>query len=107
MRDWFVNITVYYVLRIFRDRKIYLGHDSIFQKLNPRYHIFKFPILQSNALANFQSEIPELTKWCKENKCIYGWTTEIHRSEYLEINTYLFIATVYDNSYTLIKLRWA
>jgi hypothetical protein len=119
MNIWnkFINIAYYWV-RTFRDRKVYLGHqniiyvnhNSVFEKLNYRYRIFKFSTLRNLGKLGENSEISELTKWCKENNCVYGWATETFQPDFdmtnTIVNTYLFIATLSDDTYTLIKLTW-
>lgn len=56
-------------------------------------------------------EIPEITSWCIENDCIYGWALHIHNSNGAVIfnnddGYTLFIATNKENSYILAKLTW-
>jgi hypothetical protein len=53
--------------------------------------------------------IPELTEWCVENNCIYGWSSIIttDRNQISYSNDYkLFIATKDLDTYTTIKLTW-
>jgi hypothetical protein len=102
------DIVSFNILRVVRDSRTYVGQETFFGHLNPRYHVIKILDYQGQ----FGDEIPELTKWCKENNCIYGWDTILDIPEYeltdrRQIKLHLFIATIDDNAYTLMKLKWS
>jgi hypothetical protein len=106
------EIVSFNILRLARDSRIYVGQESFFGHLNPRYHVFKILDYDTRFFCQFGSKLPELTKWCKENNCIYGWDTilcdpRFDLTDRRQIKIHLFIATLDDDAYTLIKLRWS
>lgn len=68
---------------------------------------------KTELFASSCKEIPEITSWCIENDCIYGWVLQMYNSNGgVKYHTYgkvytLFIATNNNDSYTLAKLTWS
>jgi hypothetical protein len=55
--------------------------------------------------------IPEITEWCLENNCIYGWARIISTMDHLMVGNgkddfKLFIAAKTRENYALAKLTW-